>query len=512
MPRSPWEIVLWVLVVVFPGCWCALKRRRDLAFLAVMWGILCASAQVLANPAGERHEAVIACGVLLALDLGAWLLPEALEIKILKLARSKAAKLLIVSLGLSLVPAAIVERGCRLLTDWHVLKYHQAIQTVWRAGHDDWRLATITGDENREPDPVLLWRPVPHSPFNAQRFKGPLAEIPKPADVYRVMCYGDSLTDGPPRGGWPSWLNRLLQEQGPRRQGADSRSSNAGVAGYSSHQGLLRFLQEVDRYQPDHVLVSFGWNDAAEAIGTARQDVRDSTLARGRWPSGHWCAIVLILCSCITRKSGGPSRRRPPAAGLTSASASKTTWRTWSDSGPRPSRRGISIAFSDPAAQAPPAELSQNPNLARARCRSTTQRSAPGARQNVPVTRRSEGPSAAFPRACSPTSAISRAGLRADGPAGAGEQLLDGDSPLGRTVRTQAQKAKAVADRRGPVARTMRSVVRSHAGDVRVTARSRSTAVNGPRKASRFRRRAPAIRASHAGPDRCSSRETRSRI
>ena len=128
----------------------------------------------------------------------------------LKLARSKAAKLLLVSLAFGLVPAAMVERGCRLLTDLHVLKYHQAIQTVWRAGHDDWRLATITGDENREPDPVLLWRPVTHSPFNAQRFKGPMAELPKPADVFRVMCYGDSLTDGPPRGGWPFWLHRLL--------------------------------------------------------------------------------------------------------------------------------------------------------------------------------------------------------------------------------------------------------------------------------------------------------------
>ena len=57
----PWEIVLWVLVVVFPWLLVRAGRRRDLAFLAVMWGILCASAQVLANPAGERHEAVIAC-------------------------------------------------------------------------------------------------------------------------------------------------------------------------------------------------------------------------------------------------------------------------------------------------------------------------------------------------------------------------------------------------------------------------------------------------------------------
>jgi lysophospholipase L1-like esterase len=276
--RSAWEIVLWVLVVVFPWLLVRAGRRRDLAFLAVMWGILCASAQVLANPAGERHEAVIALGVLLALDLAAWLMPERVEIGLLKAARSKAAKMLLVCAGLGLVPAAIVERGCRLLTDLHVLNYHQAIQTVWRAGHDDWRLATITGDENREPDPVLLWRPVNHRPFNAQRFKGPMAEIPKPADVFRVMCYGDSLTDGPPRGGWPFWLHRLLQDQGSS-QGRRCEVLNAGVAGYSSHQGVLRFLQEVDRFQPDLVLVSFGWNDAAEAIGQP-----DKTFKIPPWP------------------------------------------------------------------------------------------------------------------------------------------------------------------------------------------------------------------------------------
>ena len=79
MPRSPWEIVLWVLVVVFPWLLVRFKRRRDLAFLAAIWSILCAAAQVIANPAGERHEAAIACCVLLSIDLGAWLMPETLE-------------------------------------------------------------------------------------------------------------------------------------------------------------------------------------------------------------------------------------------------------------------------------------------------------------------------------------------------------------------------------------------------------------------------------------------------
>ena len=51
------------------------------------------------------------------------------------------------------------------------------------------------------------------------------------------------------------------------------------MAGYSSHQGVLRFLQEVDRYQPDQILVSFGWNDAAQAIGQP-----DKTFKIPPWP------------------------------------------------------------------------------------------------------------------------------------------------------------------------------------------------------------------------------------
>jgi lysophospholipase L1-like esterase len=87
------------------------------------------------------------------------------------------------------------------------------------------------------------------------------------------MCYGDSLTDGPPKGGWPTWLNVLLNRQ-PPLPGQHFEVINAGVAGYSSHQGLLRFLQEVDTYQPDLVLVSFGWNDPAEAIGQPDKSFR----------------------------------------------------------------------------------------------------------------------------------------------------------------------------------------------------------------------------------------------
>jgi lysophospholipase L1-like esterase len=47
---------------------------------------------------------------------------------------------------------------------------------------------------------------------------------------------------------------------------------NAGVMGYSSHQGLMRFKEEVEVYQPDLIFVSFGWNDAPEALGKPDKD------------------------------------------------------------------------------------------------------------------------------------------------------------------------------------------------------------------------------------------------
>ncbi len=382
MPQSPWIIVLWVLVVVCPWLLVRAGRRRDLAFLAAVWGVLCASAQVLANPSDQRHEALIACGVLLTLDLAAWFMPEPIETKLLKLARSKAAKLLLVTLGLCLVPAALLERGCRLLTDWHVLKYHKPIETVWRAGHDDWRLATITGDEFREPDPVLLWRPVTHGPFNSQRFKGPLAELPKPPDVYRVICYGDSLTDGPPRGGWPSWLHRLFSEQTPA-PGRRTEVLNAGVAGYSSHQGLLRFLQEVDRYQPDLVLVSFGWNDAAEAIGQP-----DKTFKIPPWPMiVSQRALVRYRAYLVAMYYTQRWRAEPPVAtrGPISPRVSVPDYLANMDRfRAEAAKRGIAIAFLTRPHKLPPEELSRNETW-RQRYPSTTRPYEPGgARERCP--------------------------------------------------------------------------------------------------------------------------------
>jgi lysophospholipase L1-like esterase len=129
----------------------------------------------------------------------------------------------------------------------------------------------------REPDPELFWKPVAHSPYNAQRFKGPLMAVSKPQGVFRILCYGDSNTDGPDQGSWPEVLQEVLNRH-RALPGRRYEVVNAGVGGYSSRQGMLRFQQEGKTYQPDLVIVSFGWNDVASAVGHADHEFQPSWL------------------------------------------------------------------------------------------------------------------------------------------------------------------------------------------------------------------------------------------
>ena len=178
------------------------------------------------------------------------------------------------------IPFGALELTARVLTDTGLVSYYVPFRTVAAdigGFGEDWRGFHITVDRFREPDPVLFWRPLPVAPYTTQRFKGPLVVVPKPPHVLRVIAYGDSNTDGPDQGGWPAELQRLLENgQGGRRR---VEVLNAGVSGYSSLQGLRRFRQEVERYRPDVVLVSFGWNDLPEALGKPDKDFQVSPLA-----------------------------------------------------------------------------------------------------------------------------------------------------------------------------------------------------------------------------------------
>ncbi len=188
-------------------------------------------------------------------------------------ARRETVRNLLLALSSIIVTIGALETVGQILVRTGLVTPHDAMRTMVRRGAEDFRMAHITGDKFRIPDPVLLWRPIDRWPYTSQRLKGPVARLPKPRGTFRIMCYGDSNTDGPNEKGWTEMLQQEL-EQRFASSGISFEVLNAGVAGYSSYQGLMRFRQQVEEFQPDLVTVSFGYNDIAPALGVPDREFR----------------------------------------------------------------------------------------------------------------------------------------------------------------------------------------------------------------------------------------------
>jgi len=101
---------------------------------------------------------------------------------------------------------------------------------------------------------------------NSLGYRSPEFTLNKPRGMIRIVCFGDSSTFGigaTMEDTWPSQLQAILQAEstsgglsGPRYE-----VINAGVPGYTSHQGLQYMRQEIDRLQPDIVFASYANND-----------------------------------------------------------------------------------------------------------------------------------------------------------------------------------------------------------------------------------------------------------
>jgi len=118
----------------------------------------------------------------------------------------------------------------------------------------------------------LFWDP--NNLFSSQHGEDGLDASPwikrvklvKPPGTFRVISLGGSVTYGwpyekTPEAAYPMVLERLLNQSPPpgiRR----FEVINAGVAAFSSYQGLEYFKLRLRRYKPDLVTICFGNNDA----------------------------------------------------------------------------------------------------------------------------------------------------------------------------------------------------------------------------------------------------------
>lgn len=95
---------------------------------------------------------------------------------------------------------------------------------------------------------------------NSLGYRSPEFDLQKPPGTIRIACFGDSSTFGigaTMEDSWPALLEDYLNARGEQK----FQVINAGVPGYTSHQGLRHLRQEVDRLQPDIVFASYANND-----------------------------------------------------------------------------------------------------------------------------------------------------------------------------------------------------------------------------------------------------------
>ena len=135
-------------------------------------------------------------------------------------------------------------------------------------------------------DPELRWRlraggALEGVRVNAQGFFGREVVQPKPPGTTRVTCIGDSCTADAHPAGSPTWPDLLHQLISTNRPGWEAHSQ--GVHGYSVVQGLRHYELYGRAFQPDVVVIYFGWNDHWRHGEGGRTDRQHLALRMSPW-------------------------------------------------------------------------------------------------------------------------------------------------------------------------------------------------------------------------------------
>ncbi|MEW6778247.1 MAG: SGNH/GDSL hydrolase family protein, partial [Bdellovibrionota bacterium] len=108
--------------------------------------------------------------------------------------------------------------------------------------------------------------------INSRGFRGKEVGAKK---GFRVLCLGDSVTFGYARP-YPEILEAGLRVRLP---GEETQVINAGVPGYSIRQLSVWFEEELEKLNPDAVVLLTGWNDAKDYV----RGYTDGELLSSRW-------------------------------------------------------------------------------------------------------------------------------------------------------------------------------------------------------------------------------------
>lgn len=181
-----------------------------------------------------------------------------------------------------------------------------------------------------EVDPELFWRLKPSMTVrgeatsfrtNAHGLRGP--ELPRRgSDARVILTIGDSVTFGyglPAPATYPARLETGLASSPGRRV----RVVNAGVPGYTSHQGRVALPALLERLSPEVVVISYGFNDARNLFASDEEVARAGRVARLArqvlWKSRLYRALRILLIA--PPRPDAASERTPVARVDTTAYA-----------------------------------------------------------------------------------------------------------------------------------------------------------------------------------------------
>jgi lysophospholipase L1-like esterase len=103
---------------------------------------------------------------------------------------------------------------------------------------------------------------------NSFGFRGNEIVVPKPVDLFRVVALGDSVTFGWGVNDPDTFCARLEQQLRSRHSKVDV--VNLAVPGYATRQEVALLKRNLDRLQPDLVLVGFYSNDLPDTLDDVR--------------------------------------------------------------------------------------------------------------------------------------------------------------------------------------------------------------------------------------------------